>query len=227
MARTDLSRFRFLGRARRWGGGVLFAALVCAAAAISAPKTVKAAELTDDEIVSELNTYLRTLSTMSGHFIQIAPNGRISEGQFAIRRPGRMRFEYNPPDPTLFVVDGFWVAVLDEENDRSIDRFPLSETPLNLFLKKDVNIAKEGVIAAVQADEKEYRITAIDPDGLAQGDLTLIFDREPVQLKQWVVTDALGQSTTIVLRDAEIGGPLSNELFVIPEAKRRRGFDTD
>ena len=119
------------------------------------------------------------------------------------------------------------MAVLDEENDRSIDRFPLSETPLNLFLKEDVNISKEGVIAAVQADEKEYRITAVDPDGLAQGDVTLIFDREPIQLKQWVVTDALGQSTTIVLRDAEVGGPLSNELFVIPEAKRRRGFNTD
>ena len=216
MTRSDPLLSRVLGAARLW------ARCAFAACALAASPAAAAEEPTEAEIVEELNTYLRTLSTMSGNFIQIAPNGHISEGQFAIRRPGRMRFEYSPPDPTLFVVDGFWVAVLDEKNDRSIDRFPLSETPLNLILKEDVNISKEGVIAAVQADDKEYRITATDPDGLAQGDITLIFDRDPLQLKQWVVTDALGQSTTIVLRDAEIGGPLSNELFVIPEPKRSR-----
>ncbi|MEM9724082.1 MAG: outer membrane lipoprotein carrier protein LolA [Pseudomonadota bacterium] len=177
------------------------------------------------QIVDKLSAYLRTLSTMTGDFIQIAPNGRISEGTFAIRRPGRMRFEYSPPDPTLMVVDGFWAAVLDEENDRSIDRFPLSETPLNVFLKKNVDLAAEGVIAAVSFNDREYRITAIDPEGLSQGDITMIFDREPILLRQWIVTDALGQTTTIVLRNAKIGGKVDNELFVIPEPKRRGDDD--
>ena len=199
------------------------AALIAGATLIAAPQ---ARAETDAEVVAKLSAYLRQLSTMKGSFIQVAPNGRISEGEFAIRRPGRMRFEYSPPDPTLLVVDGFWAAVLDEENDRSIDRFPLSETPLNLILKEDVDLAAEGVIAAVQADTDEYRITAVDPEGEAQGDITLIFDRNPLQLKQWIVTDALGQTTTIVLRAAEIGGPINNELFVIPEpARRQRGYD--
>lgn len=206
------------------GRGVIRTVLLALLVACAGLTNAARAE-TDQEIVDKLNTYLRTLSTMSGSFIQVAPNGRISEGKFAIRRPGRMRFEYSPPDPTLFVVDGFWVAVLDEENDRSIDRFPLSETPLNLFLKADVNLAEEGVISAIEFDEKEYRVTAVDPEGDTQGEITMIFDRSPLQLKQWVVTDAVGQTTTIVLRAAEIGGPLANSLFVIPEPARRRSLN--
>lgn len=212
-------------RNRGVAGGIGILARIAASAALALGLGLASAARaeTDDEIVSKINDYLRSLSTMSGTFIQIAPNGRISEGEFAIRRPGRMRFEYNPPDPTLLVVDGFWVALLDEKNDRSIDRFPLSETPLNLFLKEDVNLKRDGVIANVQVVEDEYRITTIDPEGEAQGELTMIFAREPLQLKQWSVRDAVERTTTIVLRAAEVGGPLSNDLFVIPEPKRSRG----
>lgn len=177
---------------------------------------------TDAEVVDELSDYLNRLSTLAGDFIQVAPNGTISEGSFAIRRPGRMRFEYNPPDPTLLIVDGFWVAVLDEENDRSVDRFPLSETPLYLILRDRVDLGAEGVISDVTSEPDQYRIRASDPSGEAQGDLTLIFNRNPLQLKQWIVTDSLGRSTTIVLRATKEGGALDNGLFVIPEPERRR-----
>ncbi|MEL6978620.1 MAG: outer membrane lipoprotein carrier protein LolA [Pseudomonadota bacterium] len=176
---------------------------------------------TDAEVIDELSAYLNRMSTLAGDFIQVAPNGTISEGSFAIRRPGRMRFEYNPPDPTLMIVDGFWVAVLDEENDRSVDRFPLSETPLFLILRERVDLEAEGVIQDVTVEADQYRIRASDPSGEAQGDLTLIFNRNPLGLKQWIVTDALGRSTTIVLRTTKEGGPLDNDLFAIPEPERR------
>lgn len=195
------------------GARLAAAAALCCLTAFPA-----AARESDTEVIDKLSGYLNQLSTMTGQFIQVAPNGRISEGDFAIRRPGRLRFAYSPPDPTLFIVDGFWVAVMDEKDDRSVDRFPLSETPLNLILKEKVDLAAEGVIAEVRMDDEQYRIRAVDPEGEAQGDITLIFDREPLQLKQWIVTDALGQTTTIVLRAAEIGGPVDNGLFTIPEA---------
>lgn len=180
----------------------------------------------DTQVIDELSAYLNQLSTMTGTFIQVAPSGRISEGDFAIRRPGRMRFAYSPPDPTIVIADGFWAAVIDEPNDRSVDRFPLSETPLYLLLKEDVDLSAEGVISEVETSADEYRVRAEDPDGDVQGDITMIFGRNPLQLKQWIVTDPQGQTTTIVLRAAEVNGPVENEWFVIPEPEnRRRGSD--
>ena len=73
--------------------------------------------------LTRITNYLNGISTMQGTFVQIGPDGDLSEGTFYMRRPGRVRFEYNPPNPTLIVADGFWVAVTDTV-DNSFDRFP-------------------------------------------------------------------------------------------------------
>lgn len=195
-----------LARVRRAALGAVIAVAALAPSAACAEASV----------IDRLSEYLNSVSTMSGAFIQVAPDGSISEGKFSIRRPGRMRFEYNPPNETIVVADGFWAAVLDKKDDRSIDRFPLRETPLYFLLKDDVDLNAEGVIRDVSSEDGQHRVTAVDPSGDTQGELTMIFDADPIELKQWIVTDPQGLTTTIVLRTAEINGPVANELFVIP-----------
>lgn len=174
----------------------------------------------DTAQIDQISAYLNSISTMQGDFVQIAPDGLISEGEFYMRRPGRLHFRYTRPDRRSVISDGFWVAIVDRRED-DVDRFPLSETPLGLLLKRDVDLAEEEAITGVERSKGQLRVTAIDPDNAAQGSVTMVFDANPLALKQWIVTDAQGLSTTIALRGITQNIDLENELFVIP----RRGGD--
>ena len=169
----------------------------------------------NDSEIARINDYLNSISTLAGNFVQVAPDGIVSEGQFFMRRPGRLRFEYKRPNPTLVIADGFWVAVLDKTVGTG-DRFPLSQTPLNLLLKDDVDLNSEGAIRNVEQTEGQLRVTAVDPSDESQGDVTMVFDSNPLQLKQWIVTDPQGLTTTVALRETRANVQLEADLFVIP-----------
>lgn len=169
--------------------------------------------------IADISAYLNSITTLAGTFVQVAPDGIISEGEFYLRRPGRLRFEYKRPNPTVVVADGFWVAVLDKNLDTG-DRFPLSQTPLNLLLKKDVDLSEEGAISTVERSDGQLRVSAVDPSDETQGSVTMVFDANPLQLKQWIVTDPQGLTTTIALRQTRAGVDLDAALFVIPQKLR-------
>ncbi|MCI4662494.1 MAG: outer membrane lipoprotein carrier protein LolA [Neomegalonema sp.] len=181
---------------------------------------VPLAAVANDEDVVRINAYLNSIKTMQGQFVQIAPDGVVSEGDFYIRRPGRLRFEYARPNPTRVIADGFWVAVEDRSLN-SQDRFPLSQTPLYLLLKEDVDLLSEGAIQKVERSQGQLRVTAIDPNETEQGSVTMVFDANPVALKQWIVTDPQGLTTTIALRNAKHDLPLDAALFVIEDPRSR------
>ena len=111
---------------------------------------VNAADLT------RISNYLNGVSTMQGTFVQVGPDGDLSEGLFYMRRPGRIRFEYQPPNPTLIVADGFWVGVYDTI-DNTLDRFPLSETPLDLLLRDRVNLRDERAVQSIERSAGQLR----------------------------------------------------------------------
>lgn len=194
-------------------GLVASLAAIGMAAAVAAPASAE----TDQDVIDKINRYLNGVTTMAGTFVQIAPDGAIGEGRYVMRRPGRIRFEYKPPNDTLVVADGFWVAVVDKNDLRSIDRFPLSETPLHLLLKEDVDLNEEGAIQQVEEGRGQYRVTAMDPSGEAQGSITMVFDANPIQLKQWVITDPQGLTTTIALRTVIEGAQVDMADFTIPD----------
>ena len=166
--------------------------------------------------VARINSYLNGIETLRGTFVQISPDGTVTEGLFYIRRPGRMRFEYEEPNPTLVIADGFWAAVLDRRL-ATVDRYPLSETPLYLLLKENVDLSGEGAIQSVESADGQLKVTAVDPGNAGQGSITMVFDAQPLALKQWIVTDPQGLTTTIALREIQQNVRIAPELFVIPE----------
>lgn len=169
------------------------------------------------QIVRDVTDYLNGVETMTGDFVQIAPDGVISEGSFSMLRPGRILFEYLPPNPIRVIADGFWVAVVDDELNQTPDRYPLSETPLNLILRDDVQLDREDSISFVENRDGKYRLTAVDPSGEAQGAITMIFDTDPIALEQWIVVDEQGRETSVILRNVSVGGEVSGRNFVIPD----------
>ena len=173
-----------------------------------------AAQQNDFQVLQTLSAYLNSITTMEGNFVQSAPDGRIAQGKFWLSRPGRLRFEYEQPYSTLVISDGFWAGVVNGDT-RTLDRLPLSSTPLYLLLKENVDLTREGAIRRIDRGPGLLRVLAIDPDRPNDGSVTMIFSSNPVELQKWVVTDPQGQSSVIAMRDVRSGGAISPEKFVI------------
>ena len=166
--------------------------------------------------LTRITNYLNGIGSMQGAFVQVGPDGDLSEGDFFMRRPGRIRFEYRPPNPTLIVADGFWVGVYDTV-DNSLDRFPLSETPLDLLLRDRVDLRKEEAIQSIERASGQLRVRAIDPEAPEQGSITMVFTDNPLELTQWIVVDAEGLATTVALSDVRRDVQLGGKLFFIED----------
>ena len=167
--------------------------------------------------LARVNTYLNQLDRLQAGFMQIAPDGAVSRGKFFLNRPGRMRFEYAPPEELLIIADGTSVAVR-EGADAMIDRYPIGSTPLSPILADKVTLGSEREVVAVKRDTGLLRVKLRDPKAPEKGEITLTFlDRggENIELRQWVVIDAQGLTTQIGLSDIRAAGPLDPKLFIL------------
>jgi len=160
------------------------------------------AELSGSDMrdLARISNYLNGLTTLEGNFVQVGHDGELSEGQFYLRRPGRIRFEYKPPNPALVVADGLWVGVYDKRLN-TLDRIPIGSTPLDLLLRSRVDLRKEGAVQSIERGQGVLRVLAIDPDAPDQGSITLVFADNPLELRQWIVVDAQGLATTVALSE--------------------------
>ncbi|MEM6944779.1 MAG: outer membrane lipoprotein carrier protein LolA [Pseudomonadota bacterium] len=168
----------------------------------------------DARDLARISNYLNGTTTLTGEFVQVGPDGDVSTGQFYMRRPGRVRFEYDLPNPALIVADGTWVGIYDR-SARTLDRYPLGQTPLEILLEERVNLRDSGAVTNIESGNGQIRVTAIDPDEPDQGSITMIFSDQPLELRQWVVLDAQGLTTTIALSETRANIKLDPELFFI------------
>jgi outer membrane lipoprotein-sorting protein len=170
-----------------------------------------------------LSRYLNGIRSTQGEFTQINPDGTISTGTVYIRRPGRMRFEYDPPDRTLVVAGGGTVAIFDGgSNIAAPDQYPLAQTPLNLILEREVDLGRRGMVTAHSYDGTATTVRAQDPAHPEYGSIELKFTADPVELRQWIVTDGSGNRTTVALGPLRDAGNLSARLFSIEREMARR-----
>lgn len=194
-------------------------AILCAAVLLSALPAA-AAPLP----LAELSAYLNSLTTVEAPFTQINPDGTISTGTVRIARPGRIRFEYAPPDRTLVLADGQQVAVFDPKSNQPPQAFALRQTPLHLILAPQVDLGRARMVVGHREDGPTTRVLAQDPDNPGLGTIELVFTAGPVALRQWVVTDEAGAQTTLILGDLGRGGRLDPNLFSIEREAAARGL---
>lgn len=174
--------------------------------------------------LAAISDYLNKLVSAEADFTQVNDDGTISTGRIFIRRPGRVRFEYNPPEASLVMAGAGEVAVFDSKSNSAPERFPLASTPLGLILAPNVNLGRARMVTAHDSDGTTTTVTAQDPDHPEYGNIQLVFTDKPVELRQWVVTDASGQQTTVVLGELKPGGSMSPRLFDIRGEVEKRGF---
>ncbi len=184
--------------------------IACLTACLAGP--VQAEKLS----LNDLSSYMTELGTVETTFTQINSDGSLSTGKLAIQRPGRMRFEYDPPNLALVIAGGGQLAIFDPVSNEPPEQYPLSQTPLNLILQRNVDFNRSEMVVSHFGDDTATRIVAQDPDHPELGTIELVFSPEPVELRQWVITNEGGDQTTVILGALEDRDSLSSFLFNIP-----------
>ncbi|MBS1302381.1 outer membrane lipoprotein carrier protein LolA [Loktanella sp. SALINAS62] len=173
--------------------------------------------------LSQVSSYLNQLVTATGGFTQINGDGTLSTGQIYIKRPGRIRFEYNAPDNSLVMAGGGSVAIFDPRSNTPAERYPLSQTPLSIILAPNVDLGRASMVTGHTSDGTTTTITAQDPENPQYGNIQMVFTANPVELRQWVVTDDVGEKTTVILNDLQPGASISDRMFNIVAENSARG----
>jgi outer membrane lipoprotein-sorting protein len=169
---------------------------------------------------AKISTYLSSLQNLIGNFVQVGPDGTKTRGQFFIQKPGKVRFEYEPPNPTAIVADGSMVAIRDR-NLSTQDLYPLSQTPLRYLLSDRIDLMKDTNVVSVTADDLFISVT-IEERQLLTGTsrLMLMVGAKDGQLKQWTVTDPQGYDTTVAVYNLDTSRKIDPGMFKIDMTDR-------
>ncbi len=166
-------------------------------------------------LAAKMSTYLSSISTLSGNFVQIGPNGAKTTGDFIIQKPGKVRFAYDPPSPLDIVSDGTTMAIRDQKL-RTQDIYPLSNTPLRYLLSDRIDLLADTNVVNVSADDMFATITIEEKQALiGTNRLTLMFGAKDMQLKQWTITDPQGYDTTIAVYNLNTTKKADPDMFKI------------
>ena len=162
--------------------------------------------------VARVEAYLNGLKALRGRFLQVAPSGEITEGNAWIERPGRMRFEYDPPSPLLLVA-GSGNGMFYDKSLKQVTHFPLSSTPLGILLSDNLKLAGEVTISGIERLPGQIHVSLFRTKSPGDGSLTLVFADRPLLLRQWAITDPQARETTVSLFNVTLGERFDQKLF--------------
>lgn len=167
----------------------------------------------DQLSLNAISKYLNGMKTASGDFTQINGDGSYSTGKIYIKRPGKMRFEYNAPDSAIVIAGSGAVVVDDKKSNQPPETYPLKRTPLSIILARNVNLGRAKMVTGHEYDGTATIVTAQDPEHPEYGSISMKFTDGPTELRQWVINDANGGQTTVVLGALNKGGNIPNSKF--------------
>ena len=166
----------------------------------------------DRNDIARVENYLNSIKTLHSRFLQVAPNGGTSEGQAWLQRPGRLRFQYDPPSPFL-LVGGHGLLVFHDAALQQTSNIPLGKTPLGLLLEDNLHLSGDITVTRITRMPGQLQVSLYRTASPQDGSLTLIFADNPLVLRSWIVTDAQRHETRVTLYDAQLGGAFDPNLF--------------
>ena len=172
--------------------------------------------------LNKISDYINGLISLQADFEQVNSDGSIDTGKLYIRRPGRMRLEYTAPNNALVIAGAGSVAIFDDKSKNGPTLFPLKKTPLNLLLKKNVDLYKNEMITEHTANNENTFIVATDPKRKSQGGIKIVFSNSPVSLQGWTITNQSNQKTTIILNKLDKKTKIPLYLFNISAASKNK-----
>ena len=176
----------------------------------------------DPYSLANISQYLQNLKILKADFSQTNPDGTISSGTILIKRPGRMRFEYNKPDKTLVLVSAGALAIFDPKGDEKPITYPIKNNPISLILKGEVDLLNSAIVAKYKVSAEKAILTIRDPKKPQQGSVELVFVGTKPELEKFSIKNENGSSTSISLKDIEYPKKLNETLFSIALETQKR-----
>lgn len=152
----------------------------------------------DNKLVSRAEDYLNSVTGLTGDFVQTA-NGKQQSGMFSMLRPGRVRLDYDNM-PIQLIADGQDLYFFDRSLDQ-ITTVPITSTPAGILIRKNINLTNADINVVETTDYKNsfaLKMNLRGQEGL--GNMTVVFDKNPVRLASWSVVDATGAKTDVVFK---------------------------
>lgn len=171
--------------------------------------------------LAEISSYLNSITTLKSDFRQFNADGSVSTGTLYIRRPGRMRFEYDPPEQALVIAAASAVVIIDKKSNQPPETYPLRRMPLSLILASDIDLTRASMVRNARFDGTATIVTAFVPDEPDAGYIEMAFTDAPTRLRDWIIHDAGGGQTKVVLGAFETGINLPSTLFDADREKNR------
>jgi outer membrane lipoprotein-sorting protein len=165
------------------------------------------------DTAQKIADHFSNVQTMSGEFVQFGPRGEQTGGKFYIQRPGKLRFNYEPPSGFRVISDGKSV-VIDNTKLNTMDLYPLSKTPLKLLLDDRIDLSGKRV-KSVKEEQDLTTIQLADRQIFGNSTITMMFDPKSYELKQWTITDAQGKDTTVMIFNVQQGVKIDQALFKV------------
>jgi outer membrane lipoprotein-sorting protein len=211
---------------RVFTGGLLALASVALAGPVLAQTATVALSAHDLGLVNKATAYLQNLQEVEGRFEQTNPRGSVQTGDVFLKRPGKARFQYDPPSGLTVVSDGKNVSVWDSRL-RTFDRTPLGATPLAILLARKVSLEQDVEVFRVGSYDDGFYLSARSASGQArtEGYITMVFGGSPLTLRGWTLVDGQGQATKVKITSLA-PTPIKPELFVQndPRSPEERGI---
>ncbi len=171
---------------------------------------------TDQATLVSVGRYLNSLRSLKARFIQVGPDGAVTQGTMWLQRPGRMRFEYDKPSPLLLVAGGGTVVFHDAQLDQTTN-IPVGNTPLGLLLAETITLSGNVTLTDFQRPPGGLQLTLVRTKTPGDGSLTLTLNADPLALTGWSVVDAQGRETRIRISSVQLGGNFDQGLFAFSD----------
>ena len=169
----------------------------------------------DPYSLEKLSEYLTNLKFLKATFLQVNSDGSKSSGSILVKRPGRMRFDYDKPDNTLVLVAAGALAIFDPKGDNEPMTYPVRNNPISLLLKSEIDLINSGMVSNYKKDLEEAVLTIKDPTKPKRGSVELLFLGEQPELKKFTLKNENGTSTSIFLENNEYPNNLHDTLLSI------------
>ena len=181
---------------------------------------VKAAETITAKLSAEnqqdlkrIETFLNGMETARAGFLQVSSNGAVATGELLLSRPGKIRFEYDPPATIMIIANGTFLIYIDKELKNSTHLW-LSTSLIGFLVEEDIKLNGDVTVTKFEKGSNILRVTLARTKDPEQGSITLIFSDQPLALRQWIITDQQGIRTTVTLSNLESGIKIDPKLFI-------------
>ncbi len=169
--------------------------------------------------VDKIIYFLNNFNTLSSEFVQINSVGEVIHGKILVNKPSKFRIEYKDPNDILIICDGFKVAIINNKL-KSFSTYSITDTPLNFFLKEKIT-SESFEIINFQKKENLFIIEIMSKVNKDSGNIKLIFEENPFQLKKWILYNPNGDKISVTLDNLRINPKIKDQLFEVKDPNNK------